>query len=298
MPAMRLLVVANSEKPRVKPALADLLPWLKQRVEVVGIEDEHNGSPETQADAVLVLGGDGTLLSAARRFGHRRIPLLGINYGRLGFLASFTPQQFRAHFEEFIAGKLPVRPRDTIEISLLPAAATCKAGDEAQIKKCRRFVTTALNDAVVSAGPPNHMIELEIGVDGDHGIRYFGDGVIVATSSGSTAYNLSAGGPIISPSVDAVCITPICPHSLSFRPAVVSINSVVVIHAVKVNPGTTLLCDGEQPMSMCKNERVVIRRGPDPVLLVENPDSREWRTLADKLNWAAGPVYNHEGKKD
>src|ERR1700722_8239685 len=175
---MRLLIVANSEKPRVKPALAEMLPWLRQRVEVVGIEDEHNGDmSNAEADAILVLGGDGTLLSAARRLGGRRIPLLGINYGRLGFLASFTPQQFQTHFDAFVAGKLTVRPRDTIEVSLLPAIAACRAGDEAKVRECRRFVSTALNAAVVSAGPPNHMIELEIGVDGDRGIRYFGDGV-------------------------------------------------------------------------------------------------------------------------
>jgi len=293
---MRLVVVANSEKPRVRPALAEMLPWLKKRVEVVSVEDEHDGDlSKTDADAVLVLGGDGTLLSTARRLAGRQIPLLGINYGRLGFLASFTPQQFQAHFDEFVAGKLSVSPRDTIEVSLLPACATCRAGEIEKVRENRRFVSIALNDAAITAGPPNHMIELEIGVDHDKGIRYFGDGVIVATSSGSTAYNVSAGGPIVSPSVDALCITPICPHSLSFRPVVVSLKSVVAITADRVNPGTTLICDGDQPTKIAAGERIVIRRGCNPVLLVENPDSREWRNLAEKLNWAAGPVYNHEG---
>ncbi|HUB25258.1 MAG TPA: NAD(+)/NADH kinase [Tepidisphaeraceae bacterium] len=295
---MRLLIVANSEKPRVKPALADMLPWLKKRVEVVDVVDENANAANVHADAVLVLGGDGTLLTAARKLGELRIPLLGINYGRLGFLAGFTPAQFQTHFDAFLAGKLPVRPRQTIEVSLIPADTLCCSVDEAEVRQARRQVTTALNDAVVSAGPPHHMIELEIGVDGDRGIRYFGDGVIVATSSGSTAYNVSAGGPIISPTVEALCITPICPHSLSFRPAVVSLNSVVVIAAVRVNTGTTLLCDGDQPTSLAAGERIVIRRGANPVLLVENPETREWRHLAEKLNWATGPAYNHEGGKE
>jgi NAD+ kinase len=296
---MRLLIVANSEKPRVKPALADMLPWLKKRVEVVDVVDEHHANPgDVHADAVLVLGGDGTLLTVARKLGELRIPLLGINYGRLGFLAGFTPAQFQTHFEAFVAGKLPVRARQTIEVSLLPCDAPCCSVDEALVRQSRRQATTALNDAVVSAGAPHHMIELEIGVDGDRGIRYFGDGVIVATSSGSTAYNVSAGGPIISPPVEALCITPICPHSLSFRPVVVSLNSVVVIAAVRVNKGTTLLCDGDEPTALASGERIVIRRGSNPVLLVENPDTREWRNLAEKLNWAAGPAYNHDAGKE
>jgi NAD+ kinase len=290
---MRLFIIANTDKPRVKPALERMLPWLKKRVEVVGVDEDHTTEMKgLNADAILVLGGDGTLLAAAHRLGGRQIPLLGVNFGRLGFLAGFTPEQFERRFEEFLAGKLSVRRRDAIEVSVLPANDPCKTEDCMDVAKRRRFLSTALNDAVVTSGPPYHMIELQIGVGGEGGVRYFGDGVIVATSSGSTAYNVSAGGPIISPSVDALCITPICPHSLSFRPVVVSIKSTIVIHAGRVNDGTTLQCDGERSTSIAAGEKIVIRRDPNPVLLVENPDSREWRELAEKLNWAAGPAYN------
>jgi NAD+ kinase len=123
-------------------------------------------------------------------------------------------------------------------------------------------------------------------------VRYFGDGVIVATASGSTAYNVSAGGPIISPNVDALCITPICPHSLSFRPVVVSADSSVLITATRLNEGTTLFCDGQAWTRLVAGERIVVRKSPEPLLLVENPNSGEWRTLAQKLNWAATPGYN------
>jgi NAD+ kinase len=299
---MRLFIIVNSEKPRVRPALEEMLPWLKRQVQVVGVDDDHaTDISRVEADAILVLGGDGTLLSAARRLAGRQIPLLGVNFGRLGFLASFTPKQFQQHFQEFVSGKLPVTPRDVLEVSVLPEAATCRVNDTAAVRQKRRFVSTALNDAVVTAGPPYHMIELQIGVDGEGGaeagVRYFGDGVIVSTASGSTAYNVSAGGPIISPMVDALCITPICPHSLTFRPVVISLDSTVVIAAAKVNIGTTMQCDGQQPTPLEEGERIVIRRGENSVLLVENPDSREWRTLAEKLNWAAGPVYNSEDSK-
>ena len=119
--------------------------------------------------------------------------------------------------------KLPVSRRQQIETSVVddeaPAFDVCSVQDVARV---RRFSATALNDAVITAGRPFHMIELRLGIDGETGVSYFGDGMIIATPSGSTAYNVSAGGPIVSPDVQAMCITPICPHSLSFRPVVVS----------------------------------------------------------------------------
>jgi NAD+ kinase len=304
---MRLLIIANTAKSSVASALDRMLPWIQKKAEVIAIDtDSATDVSQTPADAVLVLGGDGTLLSVARRLGGRQIPLLGVNFGRLGFLASFTPEQFTNHFETFVAGKLPITARQAMEASVIPVGTGGEIDTELDVcdfKKVaakRTFNATALNDAVITAGPPFHMIELEIAADGGDvnltgggaGIRYFGDGVIVATASGSTAYNVSAGGPIISPNVDAFCVTPICPHSLSFRPVVISSNSTVLVTATKVNEGTTLFCDGQASCRLLVNQRVVIRRSPHPVLLVENPEAREWRTLAQKLNWAANPSYN------
>ena len=299
---MRVFIVANAEKPNVRPALADFVPWLGKRVSVAGTDVSlKDDLRDIQADAVLVLGGDGTLLSAARRLGGRQIPLMGVNFGRLGFLASFTPARIRDHVEALIAGKLPVSSRQVLEASVLPAGQKCDAHDCAAVEARRRFAATALNDAVITAGPPFHMIELELRVsadDGaDSGVRYFGDGVIVATPSGSTAYNVSAGGPIIDATVDATCITPICPHSLSFRPVVVSSRATVVITASRVNPGTTLFCDGQADTKLSHGETVVLRRSPNDVLLVENPDARQWRSLAEKLQWAASPRHANGGNE-
>lgn len=293
---MRLLIVANVEKPLVRPALESLLPWLRERVEVVAIEEGCGGDwSKLDADLVLVLGGDGTLLNAARKLVGRQIPLMGINYGRLGFLADFTPEQFKPRFEELLRNGPVITRRSILQASVLPAeAANVKFTDRADVAKAARFTATALNDAVVTAGAPFRMIELALSADSESAVRYSGDGVIVATASGSTAYNVSAGGPIVSPDVDAMCITPICPHSLSFRPVVVSMKTTLLITATRVNAGTTLSCDGQMNTALKANERIVIRRGEHDVLLVDNPDTKEWAVLAEKLNWGVGPRYNRE----
>jgi NAD+ kinase len=288
----RVFVVANPDKPNVAAALAELRPWLAGVAELVGVQtDSEQDLAHLDADLVLVLGGDGTLLSAARRMAARQVPLMGVNFGRLGFLADFTPQNYREYLIRHLTQGLPVNRRAMLDVSVLPPDVPCQAGDCAQVAATRRFVAPALNDAVVTAGPPFHMVELEISADAEQGIKYFGDGVIVATSAGSTAYNVSAGGPIIDAGVEAFCITPICPHSLSFRPVVVSSHSTVAIRGVRVNEGTTLFCDGQASTRLLPGERVVIRRGDHDALLIDNPDTRHWASLAEKLNWAASPKY-------
>jgi NAD+ kinase len=298
---MRVLIVANKTKAGVAAALDQIVPRIKKPGHIVGIDlADQDVEITTHADLILVLGGDGTLLSAARRLRGRQTPLLGVNFGRLGFLASFTPKQFDQHFDDFLAGKLPISARSALETSVVPAGIPCRFGDADHVAQNRRFVSTALNDAVITAGPPFHMIELEIaangrGHDGNGawgGIRYFGDGAIISTASGSTAYNVSAGGPIISPNVDAICVTPLCPHSLSFRPVVISSNATILVTAILVNEGTTVFCDGQESTALVTGERVVIRKSAQPVLLVENPQSQEWHTLAAKLKWGVNPEYN------
>jgi NAD+ kinase len=289
---VRLFIVANTEKSDVRPALDALLPWIKQQAQVVGLDTDRQVDLRTvDADVILALGGDGTLLSAARRLQGRQIPLMGVNFGRLGFLASFQPDRFREHFQALLDGRLPVSPRLMLEVSIVDAASE-HLRDGTEVSGLPRLVATALNDAVITAGAPFHMIELELCVDGDAGIKYFGDGIIVSTPSGSTAYNVSAGGPIVSPSVPAFCITPICPHSLSFRPVVISSETELVVITRRVNPGTTLFCDGQETGRLQAGDKVAIRRSPHDVMLIENPQARQWRSLADKLHWAATPKYN------
>ena len=136
------------------------------------------------------------------------------------------------------------------------------------------------------------MIELDLGTDSDFGVKVHGDGMIVATPSGSTAYNVSAGGPILNPPLEGFCLTPIAPHSLSFRPVIVPSTSRVMIVAAEVNKGTTLVCDGQDCTRLKRGDRVVIRRADRNLTLIENPTSRRWEALAGKLHWAKTPKYN------
>lgn len=278
-------------------ALDQLLAQLDRRAHTATVIDDDDGDLSNEpADLVLVLGGDGTLLSSARRMRGRQIPLMGVNFGRLGFLASFTPEELPNYVETALQGNLRAHPRMTIEVSVLSHDMGIDPLDHPSVHGARRFGTTALNDAVITAGEPFHMLELEICTDGQTPIRYQGDGAIISTPSGSTAYNISAGGPIISPSVDAMCVTPICPHSLAFRPVVVSPKSTIEIQPLRVNPGTTLICDGQGTTRLNAGDRVIIHRGRHDVLIVENPHHREWRTLAQKLHWAISPSYENDSE--
>lgn len=290
---MRLFIVANVSKPLVGPALDRLLGQLPKRAVVTGVDTDRQADLENvEADVIVVLGGDGTLLSAVQRLNGKQVPLLGVNFGRLGFLASFTPEELPSHLDGLVEGRLPVSRRQLIETSVVSGEMPVKIPDFAEVAARRRFSANALNDAVITAGPPFHIIELELWVDGHAGVRFFGDGLIVSTPSGSTAYNVSAGGPIITPGVEAFCLTPICPHSLSFRPIVIPSFSSIHILARRVNTGTTLFCDGTTNTNLVAGDRIFIRRSPHDVLLIENPDARPWRSLADKLHWAISPGSN------
>jgi NAD+ kinase len=294
---MKTVVVANISKPKVRQAVDDFVPWMSQHAQVVAVDtDTETDLAKIPADVIVIFGGDGTLLSTARRLGGRSIPMMGVNFGRLGFLASFTPSQFKEHFEKMLAKKLPISSRLVLEASVVDASVDCCMTDLNEVASKRRFVSTALNDAVITAGPPFRMIELLIGPDTDPGVKFLGDGMIISTPSGSTAYSMSAGGPILNPTIEAICITPICPHSLSFRPIVISSQQKVLVTAKRVNKGTTLFCDGQASTAVKAGDKIVISRAAKDVLLVENPDSREWRTLAEKLNWAASPRYNASTK--
>lgn len=252
--------------------------WLGEADAVPGdrLEDPRAAS----ADLLVVLGGDGTLLSQSRRCLDLGKPLLGVNFGKLGFMAGFDLAALRAGGEGlFGSGTLRVREHTLLRVEVFPAG-----GGEP------RFSGAALNDCVVTAGPPFRMIRLGLAIDAGAGPEVSGDGIIVSTPTGSTAYNLSAGGPILAPTLDAIAVTPIAAHSLAFRPIVVEGSSVIEIEARQINAGgTTLVLDGQVQTGLEPGERIRIARHERHVRFVTNPAAGYWPTVIDKFHWAAAP---------
>jgi NAD+ kinase len=231
-----------------------------------------------QADFAVVFGGDGTILSAARAIADVHLPVIGVNIGKLGFLAEFAPDELERLFDRIIAQPI-------IEKRMMLHCSVNRGGEAV-------FSSTAVNDMFITNGQPFKLIELKMSVQDQPLTACIGDGLIISTPTGSTAYSLSAGGPILAAGLEAFVITPVCPHSLSFRPIVIRADSVVQIHPVRINPGTTLILDGQVEHKLTSSDVVTIRRHSGSFSVVNNPMRTQWDTLAGKLKWAEKPTYS------
>lgn len=293
----RVVILANQSKPLVTEALREFRPWLADRVEIVTEADTAAFDAEAarelpEADVALVLGGDGTVLSQARALVDRGIPLLGINFGKLGFLAEFSIESVLRHWSLIAAGECRLSRRIMIDVWVYPPGAPEWGGNGHPMPE-PTFHSLAMNDAVVTAGPPYRVIELELAIEpslsGTSATKFSGDGVIISTPSGSTAYNMAAGGPIVSPGIDGLSMTAICPHSLAFRPIVFNANCETWLAVNRANPGTTLVIDGQISRNVEAGQQILIKKHPKPLHLVHNPDLNYWKMLAHKMHWAARP---------
>jgi len=234
-----------------------------------------------KCDFAIVFGGDGSIISTARYLSQANLPVIGVNLGKLGFLAEFSVAELKECFEDIISGIAPIGKRMMLDCRVL------RNGKE-------ELNSTAVNEVFITAGPPFGMIELKISVDGQPLAGCVSDGLIISTPTGSTAYNLSAGGPIVSPKMEAMVITPICPHSLSFRPIVINANCTVEVFGVKVNKGTTVSVDGHVSAKLSDHSVVTVQRRKGDFLIVNNPRRSRWDTLATKLSWAEKPKYKRD----
>jgi len=278
---MRIFVLGNAEKPGVREEAERLLPFLKEHAEIVlfDLRREKDLSKE-KADLALVLGGDGAILRAARQMGYRQTPVLGVNLGKLGFLADLSLEKLRQCFPQVVSGEYRISHHLMFE-----CIAESAEGN-------RTFL--GLNEVVVRAGPPFHMIDLDLIVDGETVSRYGGDGLILSTPIGSTAHNLSAGGPVLGQELAAFVLTPICPHTLTNRPVVDSADKVYTIAIRNASPGPTLILDGQETMPLTSRHRVTVRRAPVTFGLVKVPGHTYYQTLRDKLRWGMPPNYRVE----
>jgi NAD+ kinase len=297
-PRPRLLILANREKPPVVEAMESLRPWLEQRAQIVAEPPIQAMTRATaaelpEADLAIVLGGDGTLLAQARQIVDLNLPLLGVNFGKLGFLAEFNLDDLQRHWDTIVQGRARTTSRLLIDARVFGSELDGHWAD-AESDGEPKFQGVALNDTVITAGEPFRMIELELAIDPQDGPSnptvITSDGVIVATPSGSTAYNLAAGGPIVNPNLDAFTITAICPHSLAFRPIVLSADCHIYLRLRRANAGTTLVLDGQLSVKLEPGEQVLVRRYPSAIRLIQNPSLNYWKMLAKKMHWAARPT--------
>lgn len=281
-----VLVIVNREQAGASYAVDTVTALIEEHGklhDVIDCQSPEPLEPSNEIDLVVVLGGDGSLLAAARSCLSLHKPILGVNIGRVGFMAAFELERLREHAADvFGDGELMLQ-----SLPLLEADCVSKAGNEP------RFSALALNEFVVTAGPPFRMISCTLSIDGHPGPAFTGDGLIVSTPMGSTAYNISAGGPIVAPGVESMVITPIAAHSLSFRPIVVPSSCQVDLFMNRVNDGdgwgTTLVADGQIDHRVGKGDRIRFHSGIQHVELVVDPEMSYWARLLGKMHWAAAP---------
>jgi NAD+ kinase len=261
-----------------------LLDWLRAHNITVHVDAETQACMNSDApvlpreelakkiDLLIVLGGDGTLLSAARIVRAYKVPILAVNLGALGFLTSVTLDELYPALEEVLAGKHHTSERMMLDAEIIhngkPGAPQC-----------------ALNDAVATKAALARMLEFDVHVDRDRVGRYRADGLIIATPTGSTAYSLAAGGPVVYPTLDAFVITPICPHMLTNRPLVVPDTARVEIDFGPADEPVFLTLDGQLGFQLEPKDRVVITKSANKVLLVRPPHKSYFEVLRNKLRW-------------
>ncbi len=280
--------------PGVSDTLHQLLRFLKARELAVTVETEtasamtrcdaptcsreHLGS---QCDVIIVVGGDGSLLNAARAITHQQIPVLGINRGRLGFLTDIRPNELENKVGEVLDGHYLEEKRFLLDGQVFRDDKLLAEGN-------------ALNDIVLYQGDVARMIEFELAINGEFVYSQRSDGLIISTPTGSTAYSLSGGGPILHPELDAVVLVPMFPHTLTSRPIVINGNDKIeIIIAADKETYPRLSFDGQQHVNLAPNDRIVISKFPKQLRLIHPKDYRYYETLRSKLHWGTKLLATH-----
>lgn len=276
-------IFAKVQDPRCREVAGELLFWLRNRGLTPLVEERlsrylecENGFTgeliPSMADLVVVLGGDGTLLSVARLVGAREIPILGINLGSLGFLTEIPVSGLYPALESYLRGDYTTSRRMMLSVSHARGGETIG-------------VYEALNDAVINKGAPAKIITLETSVDSSFLATFKADGLIVASPTGSTGYTLSAGGPIVDPSVDCLLVTPICSHTLTNRPLVVSAESRVIITLDSLIENVMLTLDGQVGVPLEYRDILSVKRADHRTRLMLSGETDYFEVLRTKLKW-------------
>ena len=276
-------IISKPQKPELATILRELIVWLEAHNYEALLDPqsaaylqakaiERTDLPLHRPNLVIVLGGDGTLLAAARAFAHSPTPILGINLGSLGFLTEVPLADLYTALEAWCDNCASIEMRDMMHAELRRAGAVIKHWD-------------ALNDIVISKGAIARMADFSVEIDQQFVAAMRADGVIISTPTGSTAYNLAADGPIVMPSVNALVVTPICPHLLTIRPIVVPGDATVTIHIEGVSNLTYLTVDGQEAIELQLGDEVLCRRSEHSVRLLRPRRNGLFSVLRSKLSW-------------
>ena len=282
MGQMRIAVFPNVDKPNAGAVLDRIFRFFSERdvqlmlpmhearffgcAETYGVENIE----QAPADMALSLGGDGTLLGVCHRYGRNEVPVCGINIGTLGFMADIELDELEDRLEKILVGGYYIEQR------LLLAGFVKSNGRE-------RFHGNAINDVVVTKGGMARMLRLGLSINETHLMDYKADGIIVASPTGSTAYSLSAGGPIMNPTIQALLVTPICAHTFNMRPLVVNEHDVIHIHIAAVHQDILVTFDGQESFHLLPGDEVVVRKAQQSARIVKFEDQDYYRILRTKL---------------
>jgi len=274
-------LVAKYHEPKAAQMVRWLIPWLKKRGMKVLVENgvvrgaAHACSKKemaARADLIISLGGDGTLLNIAPLVERPEVPILGVNLGGLGFITEVAVDELEAVLSKTLDGDYEVEKRMTLEIRVIR-------------KKARQHKFRVLNDAVITKGARSRIIDLETYVGDDYLCTYRADGLIISTPTGSTAYSLAAAGPILEPTLGAILLAPICPHTLTNRPIVVPSNASIRVTLRSFGDTVILIPDGQPGMRLNNGDQVEARDYGMPVSLIKLPSRSYYEILRDKLKW-------------
>ncbi len=279
-PELSVAIYANADKPEAVKVAKELLNGpvgkyaclneiLTDKIDLAGIK---------HCQYLIVIGGDGTILSTVRQLNGFKIPIIGVNVGKLGFLARFSRDDLVCDFENMVR-----HCHNSVSDHKL---LRCDLISDGKVKESSLVV----NEVAVVAGPPFRMLDITISIGNEHLSNCSGDGMIISTPTGSTAYNLSAGGPILESNLDCIAITPLAAHSLNFRPIVVGTDKKISIRCN--SSAAKALIDGQINLAMTKDEHVVIQPSGESFHLLHNPRFNQWQVLNRKLHWGRLPDYN------
>ena len=282
-------IVAKRNKPEAVAVVRNLVEWLRPKKIQVYIEKEieellsptlsegnwksvEREEMPPDVEMIIVLGGDGTLLSVGRQVWNRNIPILGVNLGGLGFLTEITLDELYSVLEKVLQDDFEINERETL-----------RAGVIRRGKRIAEFIV--LNDAVINKGALARIIDLETTINGEYLSTFRSDGLIISTPTGSTAYNLSAGGPIVYPSLHTIIITPICPHTLTIRPIIIPDDVKIRALLKSRDEEVTLTLDGQQGFTLKFEDVVEVGKAEGRILLIKSPYRHYFELLREKLKW-------------